>query len=39
LRFPDHASKCPIGRIVAALEATLEQFPGESDLVNGETWL
>jgi predicted nuclease of predicted toxin-antitoxin system len=28
-----------LGRIVAALEAKLEQFPGESDLANGETWL
>lgn len=26
-------------RIVAALEAKLQQYPGETDLANGETWL
>ena len=28
-----------IGRIVAALEEKLAQFPGDEDLANGETWL
>jgi len=32
-------AKADIGRIVTALEAKLEQFPGETDLVNAETWL
>jgi predicted nuclease of predicted toxin-antitoxin system len=32
-------TKADIGRIVTALEAKLEQFPGEHDLANGETWL
>jgi hypothetical protein len=32
-------TKADIGRIVTALEAKLDQFPGEADLVNGETWL
>ena len=32
-------TKADIGRIVTALEAKLEQFAGETDLVNGETWL
>jgi predicted nuclease of predicted toxin-antitoxin system len=32
-------TKADIGRIVAALEAKLEQFPGESHLADGETWL
>ena len=32
-------TRADIGRIVAALEAKLEQFPGDTDLVNGETWL
>ena len=27
------------GRIVAALEAILVQYPGEKDLANGEAWL
>lgn len=27
------------GRIVAALEAKLVEYPGEGDLANGETWL
>lgn len=27
------------GRIIAALEALLEQYPGEEDLANGEAWL
>jgi hypothetical protein len=27
------------GRIIAALEATLCQHPGETDLANGESWL
>jgi len=32
-------TKADIGRIVTALEAKLEEFPGENDLVDGETWL
>jgi predicted nuclease of predicted toxin-antitoxin system len=32
-------TKADIGRIVTALEVKLEQFPGETDLVNAETWL
>ena len=32
-------TKADIGRIVTALEAKLEQYPGETDLVNAETWL
>jgi hypothetical protein len=27
------------GKIVAALEAVLSQYPGDSDLANGEAWL
>jgi len=27
------------GRIIAALEAKLAQYPGERDLANGEVWL
>jgi hypothetical protein len=27
------------GRIIAALEAKLAQYPGETDLANGEAWL
>jgi Domain of unknown function (DUF5615) len=32
-------TKNDIGRIVAALEAKLGQYPGEEDLVNAEEWL
>jgi hypothetical protein len=32
-------TKADIGRIVEALEAKLAEFPGDSDLANGETWL
>jgi uncharacterized protein (DUF433 family) len=32
-------TKADVGRIVIALQATLVQHPGESDLANGETWL
>jgi hypothetical protein len=32
-------TKADTGRIIAALEATLVQCPGEKDLVNGEAWL
>jgi hypothetical protein len=32
-------TKADVGRIVIALQATLVQYPGESDLANGETWL
>lgn len=28
-----------VGRIVSALQAKLEQHPGDNDLVNGESWL
>lgn len=32
-------TKADIGPIVTALRARLDQYPGENDLVNGETWL
>lgn len=32
-------AKADIGRIVAALAAKLAEYPGETDLANGETWL
>lgn len=32
-------TKGDVGRIVTALQAKLEQYPGETDLANGETWL
>ena len=32
-------TKNDIGRIVAALEAKLGQYPGEEDLINAEEWL
>jgi predicted nuclease of predicted toxin-antitoxin system len=32
-------SKAGTGKIIAALEVALAQFPGESDLANGEVWL
>ena len=32
-------TKADTGRLVAALDAKLEQYPGEADLANGETWL
>jgi hypothetical protein len=32
-------TKADIGRITAALEAILTQYPGETDLANGEAWL
>lgn len=32
-------TKDDIGRIVTALQAKLDQYPGETDLANGETWL
>jgi hypothetical protein len=32
-------TKADIGRVVTAIEAKLEQFPGETDLVDAETWL
>ena len=32
-------SRADVGRIVAALEAKLAEFPGERDLADGETWL
>jgi hypothetical protein len=27
------------GRIIAALEARLTEYPGDEDLANGESWL
>lgn len=32
-------TKADTGRIIAALEAKLGQYPGETDLANGEAWL
>jgi hypothetical protein len=32
-------TKADTGRIITALEALLARYPGENDLVNGETWL
>lgn len=32
-------TKADTGRIMTALQAKLEQFPAEDDLINGETWL
>jgi predicted nuclease of predicted toxin-antitoxin system len=32
-------TKADTGRIIAALEAILAQYPGEKDLANGEAWL
>lgn len=32
-------TRADAGRIIAALEAILVQYPGEKDLVNGEAWL
>ena len=32
-------TKADTGRIIAALEAKLAQYPGETDLANGEAWL
>jgi len=32
-------AKADVGRIVAALQAKLDKYPGELDLANGETWL
>jgi Domain of unknown function (DUF5615) len=32
-------TKADTGRIIAALEGILTQYPGENDLVNGEAWL
>jgi hypothetical protein len=32
-------TKSDAGRIIAALQTMLAQFPGEKDLANGETWL
>ena len=32
-------AKADTGRVVTALDAKLEQYPGEADLANGETWL
>ena len=32
-------TKADIGRIIAALEEILTQYPGENGLVNGEAWL
>lgn len=32
-------TKADTGRIIAALEAILAQYPGENDLANGGAWL
>lgn len=32
-------TKADVGRIVTALQAVLDQYPGESGLADGETWL
>lgn len=32
-------AKSDIGRIIAALDAKMTQYPGEEDLVNAEDWL
>jgi len=32
-------TRADTGRIIAALEPKLAQYPGEGDLANGETWL
>ena len=32
-------TRADTGRIIAALEVKLAQYPGETDLVNGEAWL
>ena len=32
-------TRADTGKIVAALEAVLSQYPGDSDLANGEAWL
>jgi len=32
-------TRADIGRIVEALEAKLAEFPGDTDLADGETWL
>ena len=32
-------TKADTGRIIAALEEILTQYPGEKDLANGEAWL
>lgn len=32
-------ARADLGRIIAALEAKLAQYPGEDDLANGEAWL
>ena len=32
-------ARATTGRIIAALEAILTKHPGETDLLNGETWL
>ncbi len=31
--------KADVGRMIPALEEKLREFPGESDLANGESWL
>jgi predicted nuclease of predicted toxin-antitoxin system len=32
-------TKADVGRIVTALRSKLGEYPGETDLANGETWL
>jgi len=33
------STKADTGRIIAALEAKLTEYPGDEDLANGECWL
>jgi hypothetical protein len=35
----EQGTRADTGKIVAALEAVLSQYPGDSDLANGEAWL
>jgi predicted nuclease of predicted toxin-antitoxin system len=35
----DRRTKDDTGRIIAALQTMLAQYPGEEDLANGESWL
>lgn len=32
-------TKADAGRIIAALETQLAEYPGDPDLANGETWI
>jgi len=37
--FRCHLRAAATGRIIAALEAKLTEYPGDEDLANGECWL